>query len=70
MINLHMKYNHYLHTDRTIDHDDINEKLISYGWTDDGNNVIGYYLITENHVLHFNLKEQLVSKEKTTERVA
>jgi hypothetical protein len=61
MINLHQKYNHYLHTDRR--HDLVEEKIIGYGWTDDGKDLDGYYVLTENHTLYYNLKDQFVRKE-------
>ena len=63
-INLHQKYNHYLHTDKKLDLQGVDEKIVSYGWTDDGKDLTGYYVITENHVLFYDLKDQFVSKEK------
>lgn len=63
MINLHQKYNHYLHTEKRLDIQNIDEKVIGYGWTDDGKNLIGYYVHTENHRLYFNLKDEYVYKE-------
>ena len=63
-INLHQKYNHYLNTDKKLDLQGVDEKIISYGWTDDGKDLTGYYVITENHVLFYDLKDQFVSKEK------
>ena len=51
MVNLHQKYNHYLNTDRLLDCADVHERLISYGWTDDGVSLTGYYVLTEHHAL-------------------
>ena len=42
MINLHQKFNHYLNTDRKLDIANVHERLISYGWMDDGTNLTGY----------------------------
>ena len=56
MINLHQRYNHYLNSERK--HDRINEKVIGYGWTDDGSELTGYYVLTEGHKLFYNLQEQ------------
>ena len=56
MINLHQKFNHYLNTDKKLDTQDVNEKIISYGWTDDGKDIVGYYVLTENYELLYNLK--------------
>ncbi len=62
IVNLHERYNHYLHTDKKHDH--VNERVISYGWTDDGKNITGYYVLTENYKLFYNMKERLESMEE------
>ena len=62
MINLHQKFNHYLGSDRKLDLRDTNEKLISYGWIDDGQDITGYYILTENYELVYNLKEEFQYK--------
>ena len=41
----------------------IDERVLGYGWTDDGKDLTGYYVHTENHRLYFNLKDQYVRKE-------
>ena len=64
MINLHQKYNHYLHTDKLLDCAEVYERVISYGWTDDGESLTGYYVLTEGHALYYDLKEQLIEKVK------
>ena len=58
MINLHQRYGHYLNNDH-VKHDHVKEKVIAYGWTDDGRDLTGYYVLTENHKLFYNLQEQL-----------
>jgi hypothetical protein len=63
MINLHQKYNHYLKTDKILDEGGVHEKVITYGWTDDGKELTGYYVLTECHALYYNLKEELIDKE-------
>ena len=62
MKNLHQTYGHYLHTDRLLDDHGINERVLSYGWTDDGEKLTGYYVLTEHHHLYYNLKDQLIDK--------
>ena len=62
MINLHQKFNHYLNTEKLLDLRDVNEKVISYGWVDDGSNLTGYYVLTENYELVYNLKEEFQYK--------
>ena len=56
MINLHQLFNHYLNTERKIDLQDVNEKLVSYGWVDNGKDLTGYYVLTENFELVYDLK--------------
>ncbi|AOV60319.1 hypothetical protein S820908_172 [Synechococcus phage S-CAM9] len=58
MINLHHKFNHYLHTDRKLDIANVEEKVVSYGWLDDGINLTGYYVLTENFELVFDLQDK------------
>jgi len=73
MKNLHQTYGHYLHTDKLLDDHDINERVLSYGWTDDGEKLTGYYVLTEHHHLYYNLQDQLVEKvpsESVAGRVA
>lgn len=60
MINLHQLYNHYLHTDKK--HELVNERIISYGWCDNGKDLTGYYVLTENHELRYTMKGNLVEK--------
>ncbi len=63
MINLHQRFNHYLHTSKKLDIQNIDERVISYGWTDDGSNLTGYYIQTENHRMYFDLNEKFRFKE-------
>ena len=62
MINLHQRFNHYLHTNKKVDLQDVNERIISYGWCDNGKDLTGYYVLTENYELVYNLKDQFQSK--------
>lgn len=62
MVNLHQKFNHYLNTSKKIDLRDVNERLISYGWLDDGKDLTGYYVLTENYELVYNLKDEFQYK--------
>ena len=64
MINLHQKYNHYLNTNRLRGCAEGNERVVSYGWTDNGKDLTGYYVLTETHALYYNLQEQLIEKVK------
>lgn len=60
MINLHQRYNHYLQTGKK--HDRVNESIKGYGWRDDGKDIIGFYVITENWVLNYDTKGRFIDK--------
>jgi len=62
MINLHQRFNHYLNTDKKIDLRDVNERVISYGWLDNGKDLVGYYVLTENYELVYDLSDQFQYK--------
>lgn len=62
MINLHQKFNHYLNTDKKLDLRDVDEKVVSYGWVDDGKNLTGYYVLTENYEIVYNLQDEFQHK--------
>ena len=61
MINLHQLYNHYLHTDKK--HDLVDERVSSYGWRDNGEDVVGYYVVTENWVLKYDIAGGYIGKD-------
>ena len=56
MVNLHERYNHYLNTDKLLSDHDVNERLITYGWLDNGKDLTGYFLLTENYELRYDIK--------------
>ncbi len=58
MINLHQRFNHYLNTDKKIDLRDVNERVISYGWLDNGKDLTVYYVFTENYELFYDLRDR------------
>jgi len=62
MINLHQRFNHYLNTDKKIDLRDVNERVISYGWLDNGKDLVGYYVLTENYELVYDLSDRFQYK--------
>jgi hypothetical protein len=62
MINLHEKFNHYLNSNRKLDLRDVNEKVVGYGWLDDGKELTGYYVLTENYELSYNLEDKFQYK--------
>ena len=64
MINLDARYHSYLHTEKCFVIDGKCEKVIGYGWTDDGLTIDGYYVLTKNYKLFYNLEEQCVHMER------
>ena len=62
VINLHQKFNHYLNTNKKIDLRDVNERVISYGWLDNGKDLTGYYVLTENYELVYDLSDRFQYK--------
>ena len=64
MINLDARYHEYLHTNKCFTIDGACEKVIAYGWTDDGVTINGYYVLTKNYKLQYNMKEQCISMQQ------
>ena len=63
MINLDQKYESYLGGHKKFRIDDREEPLHAYGFNCDGNDIVGYYVLTQNYLLNYNLKEQLQKME-------
>jgi len=64
MINLDARYHEYLHSNKCFTIDGACEKVIAYGWTDDGSTIDGYYVLTKNYKLQYNMKEQCISMQQ------
>ena len=63
MINLDTRFHCYLHTNKCFNINGRCEKVKAYGWTDDGLTIDGYYVLTENYKLFYNLEEQFIHME-------
>ena len=63
MINLDERYHSYLHGGKRMNIDGIKEKVVAYGWNDDGKSIIGYYITTENYQLYYNIEGNFLNKE-------
>jgi len=57
MINLDERYHSYLTGQKKFRIDDVEEAVKGYGFECDGSSIVGYYVLTENHKLVYNLKE-------------
>ena len=56
MINLDERYHDYLDGSKKLRIDGGEERVTSYGFTDNGSDIDGYYLTTENYQLKYNLQ--------------
>lgn len=63
MINLDERYHSYLSGDKKLVIDGAKEKVTAYGWHCDGNDILGYYVSTENYKLFYNMNEQFMRME-------
>ncbi len=64
MINLDARYESYLHTNKCLSIEGQCENVIGYGYTCNGNEIDGYYVLTKNYKLFYNLKEQFQNLER------
>ena len=64
MINLDDRYLSYLHTDKCFTIEGQCESVIGYGFTSDQKSIDGYYVLTKNYKLFYNLQEQFVHMER------
>tara|TARA_B100001996_G_scaffold99723_1_gene74725 strand:- start:400 stop:585 length:186 start_codon:yes stop_codon:yes gene_type:complete len=42
--------------DKKLRIDGVDERVVAYGYTDDGSNIDGYYLTTKNYRLNYTLE--------------
>ena len=64
MFNLDQKYESYVRNgNKKLRIDGIEERVRGYGYTDDGKDIDGYYLITDNYTLYYNTNEQFLRME-------
>ena len=68
MFNLDQKYESYVRNgNKKLRIDGIEERVRGYGYTDDGKDIVGYYLITDNYTLYYNKEEQFLKMEALEE---
>ena len=67
MINLDDRYHSYLSGGKKFTIDGVKENVKGYGWTDNGKELDGHYVITDNYKLFYNLNEQFVSMKPLRE---
>ena len=67
MINLDERYHSYLDGSKKMSIDGVEEKVKNYGYHCDGNDIVGYYVVTENYKLFYNLNSQFLKMEALRE---
>ena len=67
MFNLDERYHSYLTGDKKLRIDGVEEKVIGYGYTDNGKEIDGYYLTTENYQLKYNMDGLFLSMKAIRE---
>ena len=68
MINLDQKYESYVRNGtKKLRIDGIEERVRGYGYTDDGKDIDGYYVITDNYTLYYNRDEIFLRMEALRE---
>ena len=67
MFNLDERYHSYLHGTRKMRIDGVGEKVKAYGYTDDGKDITGHYVITENYKLFYNRDAEFLKMEALRE---
>ena len=53
---MYKRQHSYLEGTKKLRIDGIEEKVVAYGYTDDGSNIDGYYLTTPNYKLNYTLQ--------------
>jgi|TARA_B100001964_G_C14149184_1_gene561192 hypothetical protein len=69
MFNLDERYHSYLGGKKRMRIDGIEERVKGYGYTDDGKDIDGYYVTTENFQLYYNKNCQFLRMEALLEKV-
>ena len=67
MFNLDERYHSYLSGDKKLRIDGVEEKVKGYGYTDNGKEIDGYYLTTENYQLKYNMDGLFLSMKAIRE---
>ena len=67
MFNLDERYQSYLTGDKKLRIDGVEEKVKAYGYTDNGKEIDGYYLTTENYQLKYNMDGLFLSMKAIRE---
>ena len=67
MINLDERYHSYLHGSKRMTIDGVKERVIGYGWSDNGKEITGHYVTTENYQLQYDKEGNFLNMEARLE---
>ena len=67
MINLDERYHSYLDGSKKLRIDGAEERVANYGYHCDGNDIVGYYVVTENYKLYYNMDSLFLKMEPLRE---
>jgi len=67
MINLDERYHSYLDGSKKMRIDGVEERVKNYGYHCDGNEITGYYVVTENYKLFYNMNAQFLKMQPLRE---
>ena len=67
MINLDDRYHSYLGGGKKFTIDGVGESVKGYGWHDDGKEITGHYVITDNYKLYYDMDAIFVRMEALRE---
>ena len=67
MFNLDERYQSYLTGDKKLRIDGVEERVKAYGYTDNGKEIDGYYLTTENYQLKYDMDGLFLSMKAIRE---
>ena len=63
MLNLDERYHSYLDGSKKMRIDGVEERVTGYGYLDDGKDITGYYVTTENYKLRYNNDQVFLGME-------
>ena len=68
MINLDEKYSSYMgNPNKGLTIDGVREQVTGYGFHCDGNDIVGYWVSTNNYKVYYNTNEQFLKLEPLNE---
>ena len=67
MFNLDERYHDYLTSNKRLRIDGVEEKVTGYGYLDDGKDITGYYVTTDNYKLRYNMDSVFLGMDAVRE---